>query len=84
MRSNPVHITNAFSEALAHRTKTTFLEGDDEDRPPVVDICVGREDDLKAIKTSVAKVVFITGLGGQGKSTVAARYFTDSQHDKSI
>lgn len=85
IRSNPVRISSALSEAVeAHRNLPTFLEGDDEDRPPVVDICVGREDDLRSIKMSDAKVIFVTGLGGQGKSTVAARYFTDRQQDKSF
>jgi hypothetical protein len=83
--SNPVHA----SEDALKRVETLILgvrnsgnvvlEGDDEDRPPVVDICVGREQELEQIKNSQARVVFLTGLGGQGKSTLAARYFADCQ-----
>jgi tetratricopeptide (TPR) repeat protein len=58
------------------------LEGDDEDRPPVIEICVGRNAELDALKNSHARIIFITGLGGQGKSTLAARYYDECQ-DKS-
>jgi tetratricopeptide (TPR) repeat protein len=56
-----------------------ILEGDDEDRPPLVEFCVGREAELQRLKDSQAKVAFITGIGGQGKSTLAAQYFADSR-----
>jgi tetratricopeptide (TPR) repeat protein len=58
-----------------------LLEGGDEDHPPKISICVGRDDDIAAIDNSTARVVFVTGLGGQGKSTVAARYFAQKQND---
>jgi len=35
------------------------------------------------VQDSTANVIFLTGLGGQGKSSVAARYFSDSQ-DRSV
>ena len=79
-QSNPVRVSNKLSQEIAAlRGAQTVLEGDDEDRPPVVEICVGREAELKAMVSSPAKVVFLTGIGGQGKSTLAARYFSDSQ-----
>ncbi len=61
------------------RTRQLTLQGDDEDAPPLVDLCVGRETDLRTIKDSRARVVFLTGIGGQGKSTLAARYFSDAR-----
>jgi tetratricopeptide (TPR) repeat protein len=58
------------------------LEGDEEDRPPVTDVCVGRERELAQITTSDHRVCFITGIGGQGKSTLAAQYFSLSQKEQ--
>jgi hypothetical protein len=66
--------------AEAHFEESALIEGDDEDRPPVVDICVGRDIELAAIRSSTSRVVFLTGFGGQGKSTLAAKYFADCQH----
>lgn len=79
-RSNPVHVTQAIAESVLTKPRTKLaLEGDDEDRPPVIDLCIGRERELLMIKESPARVIFITGIGGQGKSTIAAQYFADSQ-----
>jgi putative protein kinase ArgK-like GTPase of G3E family len=75
---NPVRVSQVLSAELeASHDKQTIVEGDVEDRPPIVEICVGREAELKSLKDSAAKIVFLTGLGGQGKSTLAARYFTE-------
>lgn len=80
IRSNPVTVAAAVAEAvLAKPLRTTVLEGDDEDRPPVIEICVGRDKELQTLKSSSARVVFITGIGGQGKSTVAAKYYSGCQ-----
>jgi tetratricopeptide (TPR) repeat protein len=57
------------------------LEGDDEDRPPIFDLCFGRDEELRHLTQSQARVMFITGIGGQGKSTLAASYFTRSQKE---
>ncbi|WP_421917225.1 NB-ARC domain-containing protein [Mesorhizobium sp.] len=46
------------------------------DRPPSVEIWVGRENELRALETSSAKVVIICGIGGEGKSVLAAHYIT--------
>jgi tetratricopeptide (TPR) repeat protein len=59
------------------------LEGDDEDRPPLVHLCVGRERELQLIANSNASVLFVTGIGGQGKSTLAAQYFATAQREHS-
>jgi tetratricopeptide (TPR) repeat protein len=79
-RSNPVEVSEEFRHRVEFQPQLpTTVEGDDEDRPPYVEICVGRETELKAIRTSTAKIVFVTGLGGQGKSTVAARFFSEAR-----
>ena len=37
---------------------------------------MGREKELDELLSSSQRVCFITGIGGQGKSTIAARYFS--------
>lgn len=44
------------------------------DRPPSVDVWVGREPELRALETSDSKIAIISGFGGQGKSHLAAKY----------
>ena len=44
------------------------------DRPPSIDIWVGRDDEIRSLETSPAKIVSICGFGGQGKSVLAAKY----------
>ena len=83
--SNPVIIPEDLKAMLDHPPqKQTVLEGDDEDRPPVIDICVGRDKELETIRTVASSVVFLTGLGGQGKSTVAAQYFEKAQRENAF
>lgn len=82
-QTNPVRVSSTLLEQFTNRpAQKRILEGDDEDRPPVVEICVGRERELQIIKSSPARITFITGFGGQGKSTLAAQYFSDSLNDK--
>lgn len=49
----------------------------DCDRPPSVEVWVGREEELRALETSRAKVVIICGMGGEGKSALAAHYIAN-------
>lgn len=44
------------------------------DHPPMADAWVGRETELRQMLSSWPKVIAITGLGGNGKSTLAAKY----------
>lgn len=44
------------------------------DRPPMADAWVGREAELRELLSSRSKVIAVTGLGGIGKSTFAAKY----------
>jgi hypothetical protein len=59
--------------------RTKVLEGNEEDRPPLIEFCVGREHELAKLAASDEKICFIHGLGGQGKSTLAAQYFSNVQ-----
>jgi NAD-dependent SIR2 family protein deacetylase len=44
------------------------------DLPPNNKFWVGRKKEIKNISTDIFKVIFITGIGGQGKSSLAAHY----------
>jgi tetratricopeptide (TPR) repeat protein len=46
----------------------------ESDRPPSIEVWVGREAELRTLESSAAKVVILSGIGGQGKSTLAAQY----------
>lgn len=46
----------------------------DSDRPPTIEFWVGRFEQLSELDNSDSKVVAITGLGGEGKSALAAKY----------
>lgn len=52
------------------------------DRPPSIDIWVGRDAELRSLEISNAKVVAICGIGGQGKSFLAARYLQTAVREK--
>ncbi|HLK08920.1 MAG TPA: SIR2 family protein [Candidatus Angelobacter sp.] len=77
--SNPVQVSRELLDQIENRHQH-LLEGEEEDRPPYVEICVGREKELETLRNSKAKVFFLTGIGGQGKSTLAARYFSERQN----
>jgi tetratricopeptide (TPR) repeat protein len=82
-QSNPVRVREALSEEVQGRTNEQMvIEGDDQDVPPVVDIVVGRDRELAIVQQSDAKAVFLTGVGGQGKSTVAATYYSVCQSER--
>ncbi len=44
------------------------------DQPQFVDHWVGRDQELKILKSISSPVVFVTGIGGQGKSALAGRF----------
>jgi len=46
----------------------------EHDRPPHVEYWVGRDDELRALEGSNAKVIALHGIGGQGKSVLAAKF----------
>ena len=83
-QSNPVRITPALTEEILLRPASkVIVEGDDENCPPLIDIYAGRDQELKTITGSDNNVVFITGIGGQVKSTVAAKYYRECQSSSS-
>jgi SIR2-like domain/NB-ARC domain len=57
-----------------HRDSLTIDTRSNEDNPPLVEVCVGRERELEQLIGSDHKVCFVTGFGGHGKSTLSARY----------
>lgn len=65
----------------AAKRKITFRRGE-QDHPPKIDFYVGRSGDLNDITTGEERVVYLTGIGGQGKSALAAKYFENSQLSK--
>lgn len=70
------------SEREIHKTKPFKLPTLECDRPPNIDVWVGRESELRSLETSNAKVVAFCGIGGQGKSVLAARYLQISMEEK--
>jgi len=48
--------------------------GSNENNPPEVYEWVGRDDELNLLRREESPVVTITGIGGQGKSALAAQY----------
>jgi tetratricopeptide (TPR) repeat protein len=84
-RTNQVRVSSKFQAGdEVQFGGNSLLEGDDEDRPPLIDLCVGREAEQDIIEAAPAKVLFITGIGGQGKSTLAANYFSKMQRERSF
>ena len=53
------------------------------DYPPQPAVWVGREDELRRVGIQHIRVVAITGIGGQGKSTLAAKYLESAQQQNS-
>lgn len=76
--SNPVRVgAEMVEQIITKQILTTVLEGDDEDRPPVTEFLVGRGSELELLNVTTSSAIFVTGIGGQGKSTLAAKYYMD-------
>jgi tetratricopeptide (TPR) repeat protein len=50
-----------------------------EHNPPLVEFCVGREQEIGELLSSGQSVCFVTGFGGHGKSTLSAQYFKEAR-----
>ena len=50
---------------------------DSSDTPPPIDNWVGRSYELDCMRDEKLKVIAVTGIGGQGKSTLVARYLKE-------
>lgn len=59
---------------LSNQLKPLRLAPLECDRPPSIDVWVGRENELRALETSKAKAVIVCGIGGEGKSALASHY----------
>jgi hypothetical protein len=56
----------------------TFSKNLEYDLPPLNKYWVGRTDELRNISSDIFKVIFITGIGGQGKSALASHYLSNN------
>ena len=75
------HLSELIAAGGKKDAEARVIEGDEEDRPPITDVCVGRDSELTQIASSDHRVFFITGIGGQGKSTLAAQHFSRAQRE---
>jgi tetratricopeptide (TPR) repeat protein len=50
-----------------------------QDRPPLVEHFVGRSAELARMREYSGSVTFVSGIGGQGKSALAAAYFNEAE-----
>ena len=67
-------VIKAEIEAKTNTNITKISEGYDYDSPPTNKVWVGRDREIQNINNGVFKSVFITGIGGQGKSALAAHF----------
>lgn len=51
------------------------------DTPPDIAKWVGRVEELNILRSENFKVIFITGFGGQGKSSIAAKFLYEQEKD---
>lgn len=64
--------------------KFNMLQTYDSDVPPLVDIWVGRDSEVSLFDGIESGVVVITGIGGQGKSTLAAKVLQRHLEKRSV
>jgi tetratricopeptide (TPR) repeat protein len=65
------------------RTNNTIQNHEDgSDIPPDVIGWVGREKELSLLNNNTFKVIFITGIGGEGKSALASHYINKASDEE--
>jgi len=77
---NVIAIKNSIVELSKDAVSNNFqvdqdpiiIENDGSDKPPRIGLWVGREKELSLLSNSAINTYFITGMGGQGKSLLAA------------
>lgn len=87
----PVHIIDVPKEPpqapqfvpvyTPHAPSLLIFDTEDQDRPPFFDHFVGREMESRFLDESDAKIIYITGIGGEGKSALAADFFKRHRKD---
>lgn len=75
-RAGAGSISTPLSTQPSRRSRLFRLSPLECDRPPNVEVWVGREDELRSLETSSAKVVLICGIGGEGKSALASHFIS--------
>lgn len=75
---NLSYVSGAQKSLPTFNRKSSFVS----DSPPVVEVWVGRKDELNLAKGFSSGVLAITGIGGQGKSALASKFVDEwiSQH----
>lgn len=73
------------ASASPHR-RPAFLSKLDCDRPPSIETWVGRDEELAVLAAPASRLVALCGIGGQGKSLLAARHLArvsanDTEYD---
>lgn len=74
---NDLEDADQSSEKHQSRKKLFRLPPLECDRPPAIDVWVGRERELRALEATNANVIMICGIGGEGKSVLASHYITN-------
>lgn len=73
------NVKNGLENIDVDITEEDFLfEEDGSDIAPNVSNWVGREKELATLNNSYFKVIFITGIGGEGKSALASHYSSET------
>ncbi|WP_295186574.1 SIR2 family protein [uncultured Brevundimonas sp.] len=60
---------------VLQRADRIIFDRYDQDDPPQIEFYVGREAEAKIIQQTDCSSIILTGLGGQGKTAIAASYF---------
>ncbi|MDF2493285.1 SIR2 family protein [Sphingomonas sp.] len=61
------------------RSRRLAAASGQEDRPPEIDVYVGRTGNLATLTNARFRVAYVTGIGGQGKSALAGAFFRSAE-----
>src|SRR5208282_2926155 len=75
---------SAYTEAKNAPIRRMDFSRGEQDHPPKLEFYVGRSDELSRLTASTAGVIYITGIGGAGKSALAADYFAKAQAQRAF
>ena len=66
-------------DARISRSRRLAAASGQEDRPPEIDVYVGRKSNLATLTDASFRVAYVTGIGGQGKSALAGAFFRSAE-----